>query len=202
MSLYHVAKPDGTRVGPYDVETLNAMLASGQLTPDCLVWTEGWADWRPVATVAAVPAPTGGSGSWGPVTAFKTVVLKRYADFEGRASRSEYWWFVLSEVLWLLMIWVLLGFVIACMMHDFSVGPGIATALGILLLLLLLAGLALLVPTIAVTVRRLHDAGLTSLLLLFLLVPLFGPLGLVPFLLFPPQNTANPSGSSPLSPEE
>lgn len=185
MLQYHVAKPDGTRVGPYDVETLNAMLASGQLTPDCLVWTEGWADWRPIATVAAVPAPTGGSGSWGPVTAFKTVVLNRYADFEGRASRSEYWWFVLSEVLWLLMIWVLLGFVVACMMHDFSVGPGIATALGILLLLLFLAGLALVVPAIAVTVRRLHDAGYSGWFYLLNFVPYVGGIILFVFMVLP-----------------
>lgn len=200
MSLYHVAKPDGTRVGPYDIQTLNAMLASGQLTPDCLVWTEGWADWRPVATVAAVPAPTGGSGSWGPVTAFKTVVLKRYADFEGRASRSEYWWFALSEVLWLLLVWVLVGFVIACVMHDSPVGPGIATALGILLLLLLLAGLALLVPTIAVTVRRLHDAGYSGWFYLLNFVPYVGGIILFVFMVLP-SAPPNQWGAGPKGPE-
>lgn len=200
MSLYHVAKPDGTRVGPYDIETLNAMLASGQLTPDCLVWTEGWADWRPVATVAAVPAPTGGSGGWGPVTAFKTVVLKRYADFEGRASRSEYWWFTLSEVLWLLLVWVLVGFVLACVMHDSPVGPGIATALVILLLLLLLAGLALVVPTIAVTVRRLHDAGYSGWFYLLNFVPYVGGLILFVFTVLP-SAPPNQWGAGPKGPE-
>ena len=200
MSLYHVAKPDGTRVGPYDVETLNAMLASGQLTPDCLVWTEGWADWRPIATVAAVPAPTGGSGSWGPVTAFKTVVLKRYADFEGRASRSEYWWFALSEVLWLLLVWVLVGFVIAGAMHDSPVGPGIATSLVILLLLLLLAGLALVVPTIAVTVRRLHDAGYSGWFYLLNFVPYVGGIILFVFMVLP-SAPPNQWGKGPKGPE-
>lgn len=198
MSLYHVAKPDGTRVGPYDVETLNAMLASGQLTPDCLVWTEGWADWRPIATVAAVPAPSGGSGSWGPVTAFKTVVLKRYADFEGRASRSEYWWFALSEVLWLLLVWVLVGFVIAGAMHDSPVGLGIATSL---LLLLFLAGLALVVPAIAVTVRRLHDAGYSGWFYLLNFVPYVGGIILFVFMVLP-SAPPNQWGTGPKGPAE
>lgn len=200
MTLYHVAKPDGTRVGPYDIQTLNAMLASGQLAPNCLVWTEGWADWRPITTVAAVPAPTGGSGSWGPVTAFKTVVLKRYADFEGRASRSEYWWFALSEVLWLLLVWVLVCFVLACVMHDSPVGPGIATALGILLLLLLLAGLALIVPTIAVTVRRLHDAGYSGWFYLLNFVPYVGGIILFVFMVLP-SAPPNQWGAGPKGPE-
>lgn len=200
MSLYHVAKPDGTRVGPYDVETLNALLASGQLTPDCLVWTEGWADWRPIATVAAVPAPTGGSGSWGPVTAFKTVVLKRYADFEGRASRSEYWWFALAEMLLTLLSALLLGSVAACAMHDSSAGPGIATALVILLLLLCLAWLALVVPTLAVTVRRLHDAGYSGWFYLLNFVPYVGGIILFVFMVLP-SAPPNQWGSAPKGPE-
>lgn len=200
MSLYHVAKPDGTRMGPYDIETLNAMLASGQLTPECLVWTEGWADWRPITTVATVPTPAGGSGGWGPVVAFRTVVLNRYADFEGRASRSEYWWFAFSELLLAALMWVLLLTLGVGLMAPETSGIGVKVAFGIVLLLLCLAGLALLVPTLAVTVRRLHDAGYSGWFYLLNFVPYVGGIILFVFTLLP-SAPPNQWGSGPQGPE-
>lgn len=77
-----------------------------------------------------------------------------YANFEGRSTKSEYWWSVLFNFL-------------------VSVGtswiPGIGT----------LVGLALLVPGLAVSVRRLHDTGKSWVYLLMALIPFAGPIILI-----------------------
>jgi uncharacterized membrane protein YhaH (DUF805 family) len=86
------------------------------------------------------------------------VVLKKYADFTGRARRREYWMFTLINVLVGVAIWML-G------MIGGTLGS-LISALG------LLYSLAVLVPGIAVSVRRLHDTGRSGWTLLLALVPL------------------------------
>lgn len=71
----------------------------------------------------------------------------KYATFEGRARRSEYWWFAL---------------------FNFLVG----TLLGWIPVLGWLICLALLLPGIAVCVRRLHDTGRSGWWLLLVLIPI------------------------------
>ena len=83
-------------------------------------------------------------------------VLKKYAVFEGRAQREEYWMFVLFNVLILFALNFLEGLV------D---GPGV---LG------LLYSLAVMIPGLAVSIRRLHDTNRSGGMLLILLVPLLG----------------------------
>ena len=73
----------------------------------------------------------------------RNLTTSAYAQFEGRASRSEFWWFYLGSIL----ISVLVGFV-----DGFLFG----TEGGILSLI---AVLVLLIPGIATAVRRLHDTG-------------------------------------------
>jgi len=81
--------------------------------------------------------------------------LSKYATFSGRASRSEYWWFVLFSVL------VSFG----TQFLDIFLG---------LFLLNLIASLALLLPSLAVGVRRLHDTDRSGWWLLLLLIPVIG----------------------------
>ena len=83
------------------------------------------------------------------------VCLSKYASFEGRASRSEYWWFFL---------FVLLVQIAASI---------IAHALAALVFV------ALLLPGLAVGARRLHDVGRSAWWLLIWLIPLIGPLVLL-----------------------
>jgi uncharacterized membrane protein YhaH (DUF805 family) len=95
--------------------------------------------------------------------------FQKYATFTGRASRSEFWWFALGTgvvglVLYLLTIVV--GVATAGPSGDFS-----AAAL-VMLIMLLVWGLAVIVPSIAITIRRLHDAGYSGWFYLFSLVGL------------------------------
>ncbi len=74
-------------------------------------------------------------------------VFQKYAVFEGRARRSEYWWFYLA--------YAIVNGVLSGIGNAFS-GSGFGTAVTVISGII---GLACLVPTIAVTTRRLHDTG-------------------------------------------
>ena len=127
----------------------------------------------------------------GPITAVKRF-YQNYARFSGRASRSEYWWFTLVYLVVLGVLGVLAGVIgVSTGTRDAygEVQPGI----GFLpfALLLLLITLANLVPSIALTVRRLHDANFSGLLYLINFVPYLGSLVLVVLNIFP----SNPLGA-------
>jgi uncharacterized membrane protein YhaH (DUF805 family) len=96
----------------------------------------------------------------------------KYAVFHGRASRSEFWWAYALNVV---------AFLVAGIAVEMSValtGPSAATpapasiVIGVVLAAYVLAAL---VPTIAVFVRRLHDANLSGWWFLLTLVPFAGP---------------------------
>ena len=87
---------------------------------------------------------------------FKNCVLKHYADFNGRASRSEFWWYILGYVVlsyaWSFIISMITGAsVMAGMDGNFHFSA--------LQLLSYIPSLGLLLPTLAVGARRLHDIG-------------------------------------------
>jgi uncharacterized membrane protein YhaH (DUF805 family) len=94
---------------------------------------------------------------------------KRYADFTGRSRRKEYWYFVLINII----VSLVLGLI------DGVLGLGAAEGIG---LLGGLYSLAVLLPSIAVGVRRLHDTGRSGWWLLLVLIPLVGPIILIVFL--------------------
>ena len=78
-------------------------------------------------------------------------VLQNYATFKGRASRSEYWYFVLFNVI-------------------FSIVLGFVSGIVDLPILYTIYSLALLIPSIAVAVRRMHDVGKSGW---FILIPIY-----------------------------
>ena len=79
----------------------------------------------------------------------RSALIDNYANFKGTASRSEYWWFALFFVLVIFVVSFVFGIVIA--MAGFG-----QAAIGIVVGVLMLA---LIVPTLAVWVRRCHDVG-------------------------------------------
>jgi uncharacterized membrane protein YhaH (DUF805 family) len=84
-------------------------------------------------------------------TAARKCLLDKYADFEGRASRPEFWWFVLF-----------------CFVVNIVGGVIFRSWINALI------SLALLVPTIAAGSRRLHDTGKSGWLQLLCLIPVVG----------------------------
>lgn len=122
-------------------------------------------------------------------------VLHRYAVFDGRAGRPELWWFVLVQVVvvavpqWLGWTALVVGAVVGG-----DVGRVFAVVGGCGLVLGLAVGAVLLVPSLAVGVRRLHDTGRSGLWLLLLPAP-YAWLLLVWFLLEDGQPRPNRFGS-------
>lgn len=100
--------------------------------------------------------------------------LGKYADFNGRASRAEFWWFFLFTVLVSLVLTIPLFIIIGLLaaMGDSSAGVGIMGVLLILWYIVIFAvTIALFIPLLAVGARRLHDWGQTAWLLLLYFVP-------------------------------
>jgi uncharacterized membrane protein YhaH (DUF805 family) len=111
-------------------------------------------------------------------------VLRKYAVFTGRARRREYWMFTLVNVL----ISIALGIVDAIIGTDFGAGYGILGTI---------YGLAVLIPSLAVGVRRLHDTGRTGWWLLIGLVPCAGFIVLIVFYAMDGQRWDNQYGPDP-----
>ena len=98
---------------------------------------------------------------------YKNVLTKKYAQFTGRAGRSEFWLFVLVNFV-ISMVFYILTIVAAT--------AGSSTLALVFNLVLLVYGLATLVPTIAVGVRRLHDIGKEGVCFCINFIPLVGGL--------------------------
>lgn len=119
---------------------------------------------------------------------WKKVVLENYANFEGRARRSEYWYFQLVTFGIILLGYVLV-FIGAATEIGLISGLGGAIA-GI-------TGLALLVPSIAVAVRRMHDLGKSGWFICIYFIPFVGPFIMLYFLVQDSQPGANEYGPNP-----
>ncbi len=112
-------------------------------------------------------------------------VLKKYAVFEGRAQRAEYWYFILFTIL----ISIVLAF-IDMATGTFNQETGFGVISGIY-------SLAVLIPTIAVGVRRLHDTNRTGWWILIGLIPLIGFIVLLVFFVMDSDPSANEYGENP-----
>jgi uncharacterized membrane protein YhaH (DUF805 family) len=107
------------------------------------------------------------------------VVKDNYANFDGRARRLEYWMFVLFNIL----------FAVAACIVDLI--------LGTFPLLYVVYILAIIVPGIAVTVRRLHDVGKSGWWYFICLIPIIGGIWLLVLLCTDGTPGANNYGPSP-----
>ena len=100
--------------------------------------------------------------------------LKRYAEFSGRSRRTEYWMFFLFQILLGVAFWVLLAIVGGSALMTGGDPTALAAAGGAAMIIFALYGLvslALIIPAIAVTVRRLHDTNRTGW---WVLAPIIG----------------------------
>ena len=106
-------------------------------------------------------------------------VIRKYAEFTGRARRSEYWMFALINFI----ICFVLGF--------------IESAIGMAAVLSGIYSLAVLIPGIAVAIRRMHDTNRSGWWWLISLVPIVGVIVLIVFLAQDSQAGDNQFGANP-----
>jgi uncharacterized membrane protein YhaH (DUF805 family) len=114
--------------------------------------------------------------------------VRNYVGFSGRAQRAEYWWFALVYVV---IYMVLLTVDVITGTYHLEDGYGLLSGL---------MSLALLLPSIAVTVRRLHDTDHSGWWLLIPLVPIVGGIVLLVFLARDGTRGANRFGPDPKAP--
>lgn len=107
--------------------------------------------------------------------AIRVCLTQKYIDFTGRARRSEYWWFALFS------------FIVQVVVSAIDRGMGSQILGG-------LVSLALLAPSLAVAVRRLHDTGRSGWWLLLVLLPI---IGWIVLLVFYVQDSQGPNAYGP-----
>ena len=112
-------------------------------------------------------------------------VLKKYAEFDGRARRKEYWMFVLFNAI------ISIGLQIVGALLGLKMFNGQLDILGTLY------SLVVLIPSIAVSIRRLHDIGKSGWWLLIAFIPCIGAFVLLYFLIQNSQQESNQYGPNP-----
>lgn len=136
---------------------------------------------NPVPTPAPGPIPPGPRPQLGFVEAIKICVTEKYCNFEGRARRSEYWWFTLANG-------------VASYIVNL-IGGLISPTVG--LVLCCIVGLGLLLPGLGVAVRRLHDIGKSGWMVLLALIPIVGAIILIVWCAKDGDPSPNQYGPSP-----
>jgi uncharacterized membrane protein YhaH (DUF805 family) len=221
---------DGARNqhGPIPVDEAARLIRSGTIHRDTLIWYAGMPDWQPAGQVngfaslfagpprpPAAPSPPRFSGAapmrMAPAAAAYSgssqqiqpqqhetdgrmgfgraiaTCFRKYVDFTGRARRAEYWY-------WHLFYWLLL---IGLLILDVA----IASTGGRIAVLTLLGILVLTLPTLAGTVRRLHDTDHSGWMILITFVPLVGGVVLLVFMCQRGTTGPNRFGPDPLGPD-
>ncbi|MGE0666283.1 MAG: DUF805 domain-containing protein [Sphingomonadales bacterium] len=114
-------------------------------------------------------------------TAVRTVLQQKYADFNGRAPRSEFWWFYLA---------VIIAYIVVGIVGGLILGRFAGALIGLL-------GLAIIVPSLALTARRLHDVDKSGW---WMLIAITGIGGLVLLYWYVQPGTSGPNrfGEDPL----
>ena len=111
--------------------------------------------------------------------------LKQYADFKGRARRKEYWMFYLFYMIYSIPI-MIIDLIIGYQIGSFEISP-----------VSILFSLAMFVPSLAVTVRRLHDVGKSGAMILIGIIPIIGTIYLLVLLATEGESGYNNYGPNP-----
>jgi uncharacterized membrane protein YhaH (DUF805 family) len=107
-------------------------------------------------------------------------VIRKYAVFDGRAGRAEYWWFFLAN----LIVYFVLGFLSSMAGTVFTV-------------LMVLYALAIFLPSLGVTIRRLHDTNRSGWWIFIGVVPVIGAIALLVFYASQGTGGENRYGAAP-----
>ncbi len=113
------------------------------------------------------------------------VLKQHYSDFSGRARRKEYWMYVLFNIIFALIA-IFLDNILGFAFRGIGYGP-----------LYLIYIIAVFIPGLAVTVRRLHDIGKSGWWILISLIPIIGPIWLLVLLATDSQSGDNEYGPNP-----
>ena len=134
------------------------------------------------------------------INAYKNF-FKGYAEFTGRSTRPDYWWvwlgnFILSIPFWVIYIYTVFLSAVMDSVSD-SASEAAFMIFGLVAIIYVVFYLAILVPTIALTVRRLRDAGFHWAFIFLRFVPMVGGIALLILLAMPTKETEVVNYSEP-----
>lgn len=171
---------DGVQAGPYSPDEMRRLWDERRIDNGTLVWKEGMENWVPAGEAyqpGGRPSQPGGSpvhpvdpatvraGNPSLQGAPFQLAVKRYFNgyvtFTGRASRAEFWWAVLFNIIVALVLGVVDSVLFSTTMQDGGLLSGLYT-------------LGTLLPSIAVGVRRLHDIDRSGWWMLLFILPAIG----------------------------
>ena len=126
------------------------------------------------------------------INAYKNF-FKGYAEFTGRSTRPDYWWvwlgnFILSIPFWVIYIYTVYLSAVMDSVSD-SASEAAFMIFGLVAIIYVVFYLAILVPTIALTVRRLRDAGFHWAFIFLRFAPMVGGIALLILLAMPTKET-------------
>lgn len=130
----------------------------------------------------------------------------KYATFSGRARRSEFWWWTLFEyvtrgILGAIYSMVMLSMLAPAMVDGISDDAAVTIVMGAIFnpayFVLLAWSLSILLPTIAVGVRRLHDTGRSGWFYLLFFIPAVGTILMIVFTVQESEAKKNAWGAAP-----
>jgi uncharacterized membrane protein YhaH (DUF805 family) len=121
---------------------------------------------------------------------WKKVVFENYANFSGRARRSEYWYFTLANFIFYVAIYIFIAAVVKLSEPSVILG-----------LINMLVALALFIPSLAVSVRRLHDIGKSGWHFLISLIPIIGSILILVWFFTEGNRGTNEYGEDPKNPD-
>ena len=114
--------------------------------------------------------------------------FKGYVDFSGRSTRPDYWWIGLVNIILAIPFYIVYGSAIANPDSEAAI-----MTLGLFIFIYFIFGLALFLPQLALTVRRLRDAGFHWALIFVAFVPFVGSIALLVLLAMPTKAEATPA---------
>ena len=134
------------------------------------------------------------------INAYKNF-FKNYAEFTGRSTRSDYWWvwlgnFILSIPFWVIYIYTVFLSAVMDSVSD-SASEAAFMIFGLVAIIYVVFYLAILVPTIALTIRRLRDAGFHWAFIFLRFAPMVGGIALLILLAMPTKETEVVNYSEP-----
>jgi len=113
--------------------------------------------------------------------AVKSVLTTNYANFQGRAGRSEFWWYVLFVIIVSVVLSLVDNLIFVHIIGTPILGP--------------LFSLATIIPGLAVSVRRLHDKDKSGWFIFLTLIPLIGAIILIVW--YATEGTSGPNRFGP-----
>lgn len=183
------------KFGPFTMDELKEK----NISRETLVWSKELEDWQTADSVSELkeifflsPPPLKKTNTKNKESIYteKTTnwylkCLKQYADFSGRARRKEYWMFALFNMIFFIVA-MILDNVLGLTVGELPYGA-----------FYFLYALAVLIPGLAVSVRRLHDVGKSGWMILISLIPIVGGIWLLVLMLTDSNPEENRFGANP-----